>query len=122
MEAKVTTMDKYISSFPEDHQVILNKIRETIKKTIPDATETISYGIPTFKLNDKYVVYFAGYKHHVSVYPIPRSDASLQAEIEPFEAGKGTLQFPTTKPIPYELIERVTRALLQDNLKRTGEY
>lgn len=112
-------IDEYISTFPEEVQGTLEKIRQTVHKVVPEATEAVSYGIPTFKLNGKYVVYFAGWKHHISLYPIPRGDDALQKELTPFVTGKGTVQFPMDKSIPYELVEKMVRLLVQDNLERT---
>ena len=74
----------------------------------------ISYGIPTITLDDKYVVYFAGWAHHISVYPAPDGDQSLSAEIAPYRAAKGTLKFPLGKPVPYELIGKVAAALARE--------
>jgi uncharacterized protein YdhG (YjbR/CyaY superfamily) len=115
-----STIDAYIQSFPEETQAVLADIRKAILRSIPDTTEAISYGIPTFKFNDKYVIYFAGYEHHVSVYPIPKGNAELQKQIEPFIAGKGTLRFPLDQPVPYDLIARVAVELLAENQARTA--
>ena len=71
----------------------------------------ISYGIPTITMNNRYVVYFAGWTHHVSVYPVPNGDEGLHAEMAPYLSGKGTLKFPVGKPIPYDLIARVATQL-----------
>ena len=119
MADKPTTVDEYIQTFPDDLQVILQQIRETIQRTIPDAAEKISYGIPTFTLNDKYVVYFSGWKHHISLYPIPRAE-ELQGELEQYKEGQGTLKFPLDEPIPYDLIEKVAKALAAENAERTN--
>lgn len=85
-------------------------MRQTIRGVLPEAEETISYAIPTFKLGGRPVVYFAGYKGHVSVYPIPH-DAPLEERMAPYRAGKGTLRFGLGTPLPTELIEAVVRAL-----------
>jgi uncharacterized protein YdhG (YjbR/CyaY superfamily) len=108
--AAPASIDDYIRAFPEDVQVVLRAIRTTIKDAAPEASEAISYQIPTFKVGGKYLVYFAGYKNHVSVYPIPAVDEELERAIEPYQTGKGTLRFPLSKPVPYELIRRVTEA------------
>lgn len=116
---KFTSVDEYIHAFPKETQEVLEKVRQTIKKTIPDAEETISYNIPCYKLNGKYAVYFSGYAKHISVYPRP-SDESLTEAMEPYASGAGTLQFPLRDAIPYELIAKVTKALAKDNLERAG--
>lgn len=121
MPNEKTDVDVYIQSFPEPTQEVLANMRKALLRTIPDTTEAISYGIPVLKLNGKNVVFFAGYEHHVSVYPIPKGNAQLQKEIEPFVAGKGTLRFPLDKPIPYDLISKVAIELLSEHLARTDE-
>jgi uncharacterized protein YdhG (YjbR/CyaY superfamily) len=114
------TIDEYISTFPSDVQDTLEKVRQTIRGAAPETVETISYGLPTFKLNGKYVVYFAGWKEHISLYPIPSADEALQKELAPYMSGKGTLKFPLDKPIPYELVKKVVLLLLRDSLERHG--
>ena len=108
-------IDEYIASFPEATQKSLNKIRSTIRKVVPKAEETISYGIPTFKINGRYVIYFAGYKNHVSVYPAPRGNPEFKKELSVYKGGKGTVQFPLDRPLPLELITRIAKFRLQVN-------
>lgn len=117
--AKFTSVDDYITTFPEEVQEKLQTTRETIRKVIPDAVEAISYGIPVFKLNDKYVVYLSAWKHHLSLYPIP-DDPKLQKELEPYEAGKGTLRFPFDQPVPQSLVKKVVSALAKENGERSS--
>ncbi|WP_330232238.1 DUF1801 domain-containing protein [Nocardia sp. NBC_00508] len=105
------TIDAYLAAFPEDVRGILGEIRRTIRASLPDATEAISYGIPTFRLHGHNVVHFAGWKQHVSLYPIPEGDPALQRALEPYRAGKGTLKFPLGKPVPYDLIGRIATEL-----------
>jgi uncharacterized protein YdhG (YjbR/CyaY superfamily) len=102
-----TTVDEYIGSFPPDVRKILEEIRGTIRSAVPLSEETISYQIPTFTLEGSAVVYFAGWKHHVAVYPIPAGDEAFEQELAPYRAAKGTLKFPLKQPIPFGLIERV---------------
>lgn len=111
---KFTTMDEYIATFPEDVQGVLEKIRQTIRKTVPAAEETISYQMPTFKLGGKYLVYFAGYKNHLSLYPIPSGQEILK-ELAPYKAGKGTVRFPLDKPIPYNLVKKIAAFRMKEN-------
>jgi uncharacterized protein YdhG (YjbR/CyaY superfamily) len=110
MAPKFTTVDEYIASFPPDVQRTLQAVRGAMRKASPDTEEAISYGIPTFKLDGRYLIYFAGWKHHVSIYPIPEGDDALQRELEPYKAAKGTLRFPLDRPMPLDLIERLTAA------------
>ncbi len=107
-----TTIDEYISTFPVDTQVILEKMRQAIQKTAPDAVETISYNIPTFDLNGKHLVFFAGWKHHISLYPIPAGDEAFQQQISRYKRVKSTVQFPLDKPIPYDLVEKIVNLLM----------
>jgi uncharacterized protein YdhG (YjbR/CyaY superfamily) len=107
------TIDEYIGSFPTDVQVVLEEVRRTIHDTVPEADEAISYQIPTITLDGKYLVYFAGWKHHVSLYPLPDVDAALEQQLAPYRSGKGTVRFPLGEPIPHELIKELVRLLLQ---------
>ncbi len=109
-----TTIDEYINTFPPDIQAILAKMRQTIHKAMPEATETISYGIPTFDLNGKHLVSFAGWKHHISMYPMPAGDEAFQQKISLYKRAKGTIQFPLAKPIPYDLVEQIVTFLMME--------
>lgn len=110
----VTTIDDHINSFSGEKRERLLKMRSVIKNTAPDATETISYGIPTFKLQGKNLVHFAGYKHHIGFYPAPRSIEKFKQELKEYKGGKGTIQFPYDKPIPWELVERIVKFRIQE--------
>lgn len=109
-----TTIDEYISIFPADIQVILEKVRQAIHKAVPEAAETMSYAIPTFDLNGKHVVFFAGWKHHISLYPLPAGDEAFQQAIAPYKRAKGSIQFPFDKPIPYDLVEHIVTLLIKE--------
>ena len=111
--ATFTTVDEYIESFPSATRSVLEGVRAAMRRGAPTAGERISYGIPTFTLDDRYVIYFAGWKRHIAVYPIPDGDAALQRDLEPYRAAKGTLRFPLDAPIPYELIERTAAAAMR---------
>ena len=111
MADRFATVDEYIGSFPPEVQDILRQIRRTIHDAVPDAAEKISYQMPTLTLDDKHVVYFAAWKHHISLYPIPAGDEDFERAVAPFRAAKGTLRFPLDKPIPYALIERAATLL-----------
>ena len=109
-----TTIDEYISTFPEDIQNVLEKVRQAIHKAAPEATEAISYGIPTFNLNGKHLVFFAGWKHHISLHPLPAGDEAFQQEISHYKRARGTIQFPLDKPIPYDLVEKIVTFLMME--------
>ncbi len=114
------SIDEYIAAFPDDMQKILKKVRSTIQAAAPEAQETISYEIPTFKLNGKYLIYFAGWKNHISIYPIPSGDAAFQKAVEPYVSGKGTLKFPVDKLIPYPLITQMVKLQIAGSLEKPG--
>ncbi len=115
MRSDFRTIDEYIGTFPKDVQVILEKIRSTIRKLAPKATEAINYQIPTFKLNGKYLIYFAGFKKHVSLYPAPRDAAEFKNEMSKYKGGKGTVQFPIDKPLPLTLITKIVKYKIKEN-------
>jgi uncharacterized protein YdhG (YjbR/CyaY superfamily) len=115
-EDKFASVDEYIESFPADVQEVLEEVRRTIRGVVPKAGEKISYQIPTITLDGKALLYFSGWKEHISLYPIPPLDDALAAEIEPYRSGKGTLKFPLKKPIPYDLITRITQAFVAARL------
>ena len=106
---KQTNIDTYISTFPKDVQEILEKIRKLIHEEAPEAEEAISYGMPTFKLNGKNLVHFAGWQKHIGFYPTPSGIESFQQELAPYAGSKGSIQFPLDKPIPFELIRKIVK-------------
>jgi uncharacterized protein YdhG (YjbR/CyaY superfamily) len=103
------TIDEYIETFPKDVQPILEKVRQTIRKAAPKAVEAISYQMPTFKLNGKGLVYFAGYKGHIGFYPIPSGVEAFKKELSKYKQGKGSVQFPLDEPVPYDLVKRIVQ-------------
>jgi uncharacterized protein YdhG (YjbR/CyaY superfamily) len=113
-EQTTGSIDEYIARFPPEVQKALGEVRALIRATAPDATETISYAIPTFDINGKHLVHFAGYQKHIGVYPTPRGIEALEKELEPYRHGKGTLQFPLDRPLPTDLIRRVVEARVAD--------
>ena len=107
--AKFTTMDEYIASFPKNVQIILEKIRQTIRKTAPGAAEAISYQIPTFKLNGSNLVHFAAWKDHIGFYATPSGNAAFKKELAQYKMAKGSIQFPLDEPIPYDLMTKIIK-------------
>lgn len=114
---KPKNVEEYIKYFPEDVQSILQKVRKTISKVVPNAEEIISYAIPSFKMKGKYLIYFAGWKKHISIYPIPKVTKAFNKKISKYIAGKGTLKFPLSEDIPYDLISEITKLRLKESLK-----
>ena len=119
--ASPQTIDDYIADFPVDVQEILQKIRVTIKKAAPRAEEAISYKMPAFNLSGQYLIYFAAYKKHIGLYPVPSGDAEFNKEISTYLAGKGTLQFPLDKPIPYKLISKIVKVRAKENSAKAAK-
>lgn len=99
------TIDEYISKQPEHAQVILQGIRKTIQKALPDATETISYGIPTFDLHGHHLIYFSAWKDHIGLYPYTNG-GPLKDLLAPYKKEKNSIHLPYTDPFPYELVEK----------------
>ncbi|SRR5258708_39163852 len=113
------TINEYIALFPKDVQVILEKVRATIRKAAPSAKEAISYRIPTFDLNG-HLVHFAAFKKHIGFYPIPTGVEKFKKELSVYEQGKGSVRFPLDQPIPYGLITRIVKFRVKENLARAG--
>src|SRR3954469_22985787 len=101
------TIDEYIAAFPKDVQGMLEQIRMTIREAAPEAEETISYNMPSFTLKGHYLVYFAAYKKHIGMYPMPVGDAEFNAVLSAYAVGKGTVRFAFDQPIPFDLIGNI---------------
>jgi uncharacterized protein YdhG (YjbR/CyaY superfamily) len=106
---KPKSVDEYISRFPQSTQEILQLVRNTIKKTAPEAQEIISYYMPAYKLGKVYLVYFAGYEHHIGLYPAPVGMEAFKKEFSKYKTGKGSVQFPIDLPMPLNLITRIVK-------------
>jgi uncharacterized protein YdhG (YjbR/CyaY superfamily) len=118
MASRFRKIDDYIKTFSPEVQLILEKIRKTIQKEAPEAVESIGYQMPAFKFNGKYIIYFAAYKNHIGFYPIPRGDAAFENKLAPYIKGKGTVQFPLTKPIPYGLVKNMVKFRMKENITK----
>ncbi len=108
-------IDEYIASFQNDIQEILQKIRRLIQKTAPDATEAMSYGVPAFNLNGNLVL-FAAFKKHIGLYPEPSGIEAFKKELSEYETAKGTIKFPLDRPIPYDLVKKIVKYRVKENL------
>jgi len=113
------SIDEYISACPPDSQAYLRQIRKLIHTLVPDAKERISYQIAAFERNGKNLIHFAGWKKHVSLYPVPAGSEAFERQVRPYVDGKGTLKFPLDEPLPIKLIERVIKLHLAVNKKET---
>lgn len=110
---EASSVDQYVASFTGDAKAALAEIRRVIRSVVPDGQETITYQMPTVKVGGKALVHFAGWKEHVSLYPVPSGDEAFQRAIEPYRSGQGTLKFPLSRPIPLDLIKQVVSRLLE---------
>ena len=111
-------IDAYIAGFPEDIQKRLASMRDAIHKAAPEAKEDIKYAIPTFTLSGN-LVHFAAFKNHIGFYPAPTGIEAFKKETAPYQAGKGSLQFPLDKPLPLALVTKIVKYRVKENLKKS---
>lgn len=117
-QPKPENIDQYIANFPAETQKLLQQIRETIHKAVPTAKEAISYGMPAFKQHTV-LVYFAGYAKHIGFYPTGSGIEAFKNEFADYKWSKGAIQFPLDKPLPLELITRITKFKAEHDLEKT---
>jgi uncharacterized protein YdhG (YjbR/CyaY superfamily) len=110
------SIDEYINSCPQEVRSLLLEIRSAIKAEAPDATEKISYQMPTFFLKGN-LVHFAAFKNHIGFYPTPSGITAFDGELARYRSGKGSVQFPLGEPLPIELIRKIVRFRIQENLE-----
>jgi uncharacterized protein YdhG (YjbR/CyaY superfamily) len=115
-QVKASTIDEYIGQFPEATQARLEEVRALIHATAPEAIETISYAIPTFDLNGRHLVHFAGFERHIGFYPVPSGMEAFKDELRDYKQGKGSVQFPLEDPLPVDLIRRIVEFRVAENL------
>lgn len=113
------TIDEYIAGFPGDIQEILSRIRLTIREAAPEAEETIKYQIPTFALKGN-LVHFAAFKKHIGFYPAPNGIEKFKDELAVYEGAKGSVKFPLDQPIPFDLINRIVKFRVAENLEKAA--
>jgi len=113
------SIDDYIAGFPAEIQVLLQQMRRTIHEAAPEATEAISYQMPTFKLHGN-LVHFAAFKDHIGFFPAPSGIDAFTEEIAPYRTGKGTLQFSLTEPLPLDLVWRIVLYRVQENTAKAA--
>jgi uncharacterized protein YdhG (YjbR/CyaY superfamily) len=118
--ATATSIDDYIAGFPPATRKALEQVRALIRVVAPDATEKISYAIPTFDLNGRHLVHFAGYAKHIGFYPIPSGIEAFREELAAYKQGRGSVQFPLDKPMPLDLIRRIVEYRAAENRARTA--
>jgi uncharacterized protein YdhG (YjbR/CyaY superfamily) len=111
-------IDIFIANFPKDTQKILKQLRSVIKKIAPDAEERISYGMPAYKTNGKPLVYFSAFKKHIGFYATPTGHKEFTKELSQFKQGKGSVQFPLDKPLPFNLIRKIVAFRVKENKRK----
>ncbi len=111
-------VDEYISSFPKETQKYLKQMRAAIKKAAPKAEEGIGYKMPSYKLNSRPLVYFAGYAKHIGFYATPTGHKEFKKELSVYKEGKGSVQFPLDEPLPIALITKIVKFRVQENLAK----
>lgn len=116
---KPTDIDSYIAGFTESIQERLQQMRKTIQKAAPDAEETISYAMPTFK-QDGILVHFAGYEHHIGFYALPTGNAAFEKELSHYKTGKGSIQFPHNELLPLALVEKMVKFRVKENAEKAA--
>jgi uncharacterized protein YdhG (YjbR/CyaY superfamily) len=112
------TVDSYIKSFPESVQILLKQVRAVIKENAPDAAESIAYQMPAYKSNGKPLVYFAAFSNHIGFYATPTGHSEFAKELSKYKQGKGSVQFPFDKPVPFDLIGRIVKFRAKENLSK----
>lgn len=115
----MSDIETYIQQFPDEVQEILQTIRKLINDNAPGANEHFAYGMPACKLYKKPLVYFAAFKNHIGFYATPSGHTEFQEELSKYRHGKGSVQFPLDKPIPYNLIERIVKFRVTENYERS---
>ncbi len=115
MKIDFKSVDEYITTFPLEIQSILKAIRTLVLKKAPVATESISYGMPAYKLNGKPLIYFAAYKNHIGFYATPTGHEAFAKELSVYKQGKGSVQFPLDQAIPFDLIEKILVFRVNEN-------
>jgi uncharacterized protein YdhG (YjbR/CyaY superfamily) len=117
MKTTFKDIDEYIAIQTPEMQTLLEQLRQTIKKAVPEAEEVISYGMPAFKYHGM-LVYFAAYKNHIGFYATPTGHSEFKEELSVYKQGKGSVQFPLNKPLPLDLISRIVQFRVKENLNK----
>jgi len=115
------SIDEYIAGFPPETQKVLEEMRALIRASAPGATETISYAIPTFDLNRRHLVHFAGFKNHIGFYPVPSGLEAFKEDLRPYKQGKGSVQFPLSQSLPTDLIRRIVEFRVAENMGKAAK-
>ena len=120
-ETTAGSVDAYIADSPPQSQEMLRQLRKVIREIVPEATERISYRMPTFDLLGQHLVYFAGYERHVGFYPLPQAIESFKDELASYKTAKGSVQFPLDRPLPVDLVRRMVASRVQEVYAKPGK-
>lgn len=115
IKTSIKSVDDCIATYPPSTQKLMKQVRATIKKAAPKAEESMSYGMPAYKLNGKALVYFSGYKHHIGFYATPTGHREFKADLAQYKQGKGSVQFPIDEPMPLKLIEKIVKFRVKES-------
>jgi uncharacterized protein YdhG (YjbR/CyaY superfamily) len=118
MSSRFVTVDEYVAALPADARPVLQEVRRTVHRVVPDVAETISYRMPTFVLDGRPLVHVAAWKRHLGLYPLPPMDGDLATLVQPYRGTKDAMRLRYDRPVPYDLVERVLAVLLEQ--RRTG--
>jgi uncharacterized protein YdhG (YjbR/CyaY superfamily) len=111
MSEKFASIEAYLDSLAPEVREAVEEVRSIVHEAVPDGEDAISYNIPTVRRDGRAVVHYAGWKRHVSLYPVPETDPELERELAPYVSGRGTLKFPLDRPLPREVVARVAQLL-----------
>ena len=118
---KITTTDEYIAALPDNARDLMTQLRAAIKRAAPEATEKISYGVPTFDFNGN-LVHFAAFKNHIGFYPGPTGIDAFKDELQQYKSAKGSVQFPMNEPLPLDLVTRIVQFRVKENAERSMKH
>lgn len=118
---RMSSVEAYIDSFPGAQREILKKMRQTIKKAAPQAEEKISYGMPGYKWNKKVLCYFGGFKKHIGFFATPTANVAFKKELAKYAQGKGSIQFPLDKKIPFDLVKKMAQFKVSEIRNKSKE-
>ena len=121
MKAKPKTIDDFLATMPDDQHVALEKLRKQIKLAAPKAEECISYGVPSFRLNGRMLVFFGAAKKHCSFYPGALPVARCKQELKKYDTSKGTIRFPADQPLPLTLVRKLVKIRIAQNAAAKGK-
>ncbi len=115
------SIDEYIAEFPPETRKVLEEMRALIRASVPGAAEKMSYAIPTFDLNGKHLVHFAGFKNHIGFYPTESGIEAFKEELKIYKSGRGSVQFPLDRPMPTDLIRRIVEFRVQESTGKASK-